>query len=580
MKTCSQKYLKASVLLRLFLAGLCLAAPARIHAGVGSWLPLANTPPGAGIGHMILLSDGTVMAQQSTGFPNYGASNWWRLTPDQYGSYRNGQWTKLSSMNNTREYYSSDVLQDGRVLVAGGEYGSGYDKAEVYDPVADHWTPITVPAGLITTTTNVTTNGVHFYGFADSLSVILNNGKVLITPVTPVTPGTTVLFDPVANTFSAGPLLPDSDSSADEQSCVKLPDDSILSFDQSQNGQRYIPSLNVWIDDKSLPVQLFDVNDGEVGAGFLLPDGRAFFLGGSGLCLYYTPTGNTNKGAWGPVTNIPNGLVTEDAPAAMMSNGKILCAVTIATNHSTNYFFEFDPVAGTFQQTSGPNSAQTDTNYVISDATSMLDLPDGTVLYSDTGGQLYNYFPGSGQLPAGKPVITSVTFNSDGSLHLTGTLFNGISQGASFGDDNQMDSNYPLIRFTDGSSHVFYGHTYNWSSTSVQTGSKIVTTECTVPANIYNGPGTYSIQVVANGIASDAVTFNGPVWVDFNYTGSTQNGAFPTPYKTIAQGTNAVVSGGIVALNASVQPSASSATLTISKPMTIISVYGPSTIGN
>jgi hypothetical protein len=96
----------------------------------------------------------------------------------------------------------------------------------------------------------------------------------------------------------------------------------------------------------------------------------------------------------------------------------------------------------------------------------MLDLPDGTVLLSSLfTNQLYIYTSDGSPLPAGKPTIQSIFVNGDGSLHLTGILFNGISQGASYGDDNQMDSNYPLVRFTDASGNVRYGRSYNWSST-------------------------------------------------------------------------------------------------------------------
>ena len=33
-------------------------------------------------------------------------------------------------------------------------------------------------------------------------------------------------------------------------------------------------------------------------SGFLLPDGRAWFLGATGQTAYYTPTGTTTPGAW------------------------------------------------------------------------------------------------------------------------------------------------------------------------------------------------------------------------------------------------------------------------------------------
>jgi hypothetical protein len=87
---------------------------------------------------------------------------------------------------------------------------------------------------------------------------------------------------------------------------------------------------------------------------------------------------------------------------------------------------------------------------------------------------------------------------------LTGTGLNGISEGAGFGDDDQMGSNYPLVRFTDGSGNVHHGRTFNWSSTGVMTGTNIVSTDFTLPSNL---PAGSYLEVVANGIASDSVAF-------------------------------------------------------------------------
>jgi hypothetical protein len=99
---------------------------------------------------------------------------------------------------------------------------------------------------------------------------------------------------------------------------------------------------------------------------------------------------------------------------------------------------------------------------------------------------------------------TGIASNGNGSYHLTGTGLNGLSEGAAFGDDNQMDSNYPLVRFTDGSGNVHYGRTYNWSSTGVMTGTNLVSTDFTLPPNL---PAGSYLEVVANGIASDPVAF-------------------------------------------------------------------------
>src|ERR1017187_5338352 len=85
------------------------------RAEAGTWSPLAPAAPGP-VQLMLLLSDGTVMAASA------GANGWYRLAPDIHGSYVNGTWSSLASMHDTRLYYSSDVLRDGRVFVAGGEY--------------------------------------------------------------------------------------------------------------------------------------------------------------------------------------------------------------------------------------------------------------------------------------------------------------------------------------------------------------------------------------------------------------------------------------------------------------------------
>jgi hypothetical protein len=57
-------------------------------------------------------------------------------------------------------------------------------------------------------------------------------------------------------------------------------------------------------------------------------------------------------GSWAQGPDIPNGLVAQDAPAAMMVNGKIVCAVTPPfppiANHMQIYSCEYDPVANSF----------------------------------------------------------------------------------------------------------------------------------------------------------------------------------------------------------------------------------------
>src|SRR2546422_2727414 len=102
----------------------------------GTWTPVAALAPHNNAGVSLLLSDGSVIAVGAD--PGYYAgNNWDRLTPDSLGSYVNGTWSNITPMNDTRLYYSSQMLMDGRIYVAGGEYGSGSYYAETYDPVTD-----------------------------------------------------------------------------------------------------------------------------------------------------------------------------------------------------------------------------------------------------------------------------------------------------------------------------------------------------------------------------------------------------------------------------------------------------------
>jgi hypothetical protein len=67
------------------------------------------------------------------------------------------------------------------------------------------------------------------------------------------------------------------------------------------------------------------------------------------------------------------------------------------------------------------------------------------------------------------------------------------------------------------------------------------------------------------------------VWVDFNYSGSPQSGTFANPYSTLAQGTNAVASGGNIWIRSA---GSSAETMSIAKPMKINTYNSTATIGH
>jgi hypothetical protein len=480
-----------SQLFKLILCLLLLNACFLTNAQVGTWTGLNNfTPYGSG-GLMLLLTDGTVMAKSTYG-GTYG-THWMKLTPDRTGSYINGTWTTLSSMVNDRLYFSTQVLKDGRVYVAGGEYGAGGALAEIYDPVTNSWT-------------SISTTGVNI---GDANSEILPDGRVLQALVSG-NYNSSVIFDPKTNTYSTGPT---SINDPDESAWLKLPDNSILMVDfVSQTSERYIPKLNKWIGDSNVPVSLYASYSagGESGTAFMLPDGRAFFTGATGNTAYYTPSGNTTPGIWttGPV--IPNGQGQPDAPGAMMVNGKILLAVNLSPTVSTHFFtpttfYEFDYLSNSFTQINAPNGTLSENHSAYT--SNMLTLPDGSILYcSQNNFYYYVYKPAGAPVSVGKPTISKVTPNNCNgtSYSIMGTKFNGISEGACYGDDWQMASNYPIVRLTSGTG-VYYARTTNWNSTGVQRGSNPDTAQFTLPAGLPNG--TYSLVVTSNGFSSDPVSF-------------------------------------------------------------------------
>lgn len=508
------------------LTAFFLLAPALFANAEGTWSTLVRTPPvivmNANTSLMLLLSDGTVMVENDP--TGDGGTNWYRLTPDIHGSYVNGTWSARAPMNYSRAGCASDVMTNGQVFFAGGEYGTGNPTSEVYDPVSNAWKIVPVPVSLINPTNlSPIWGGGTLQCFGDAISMMLSNGNVLVAPVAVEYSHETMIYNPVSNTFSAGPNL--FSSSMSEASWVKLPDNSILAVDPTStsnpygtNTERFLPTFNRWVTDAHVPAVIYSTNTGvsgaapgELGPGFLLPNGKAIFFGSTTNNVVYTPSGGVAPGTFTQVASFPtigtNAQGMPDAPADMMVNGKVLLAAgTADTFNGPIHFFEYDYISNTFTFVNGPPGPSTNASPYF---TKLLQLPDGTVLWNYGQPQMYSYKPDGTPLAAGKPVISSIVGNADGSYHLTGLGLNGISAGAAYGDDAQMDSNFPLVRMTNSVGFVYYARTYNWSSTGVQTSNTVVTTEFALPANL--PAGTYSLVAVANGNASDPVLFTTPL---------------------------------------------------------------------
>jgi hypothetical protein len=431
----------------------------------GTWTPLSSGGPG---GTALLMTDGSVLATD-------GGSGWYRLTPNASGSYVNGTWTAIASANDSRLYMGSVVLPDGRLFVTGGEYGTGGGTAEIYDPQSNTWTRTAPPLGYV----------------ADSNAVLLHDGRVLVVGnyTAPM------IYDPASNSWSyTGPAV----DGFVEQSLALLPNANVLTVDGDGTAQMYVPSEDRWLSAGNTPTNMVGPGS-EFGPGLLLPDGRAFFVGGNGTTAYYTPGPTVNDpGSWQAGPSLPGGLLADDAPGAVMPNGHVLLEGEVSQFAGPGSYFDFDPGTNTYTPLPAPYGGATGgTTY----PDRMLVLPTGQILWDDS----FVYTPDSGPNPAWQPTIAGMSANADGSYHLSGMLLNGVSFGAGYGDDATMASNYPLVQLTDGSGNVTYARTFNWAPGEVGNQGTMAT-DFALPTGL--PAGTYSLRVVADGIASAPVSFS------------------------------------------------------------------------
>jgi hypothetical protein len=350
--------------------------------------------------------------------------------------------------------------------------------------------------------------------FGDDPSILLPNNQILAGDLLI---GHTYLYNWATDSWTIGPNKAYDDSS-DEEGWVKLPDGTVLTYDLFQsiasNGgysEIYSPITGGWTDHSpsdgtasgTIP-QLSSVATGyELGPQLRLQDGRVLSVGATQHTGLFTPS--TNTWAAGPdilLYGTPFGA--DDAPGAALPNGHVLFAADAGPQYTTPFhaptqLFDFDPAANTITavSTSFDPTLAKEPAY----GTRMLMLPTGQVLFSDSSAQLWVYTPDGGPSPSVRPVIKDVSYDGGGLFTLIGVKINGQSAGAAYGDDDQMDSNYPLVMMTNlATGNVYYAKTSNWSSTAVDGGSPPEKVNFTL--NHAVTAGNYSLTVIGAGISS------------------------------------------------------------------------------
>jgi hypothetical protein len=115
------------------------------------------------------------------------------------------------------------------------------------------------------------------------------------------------------------------------------------------------------------------------------------------------------------------------------------------------------------------------------------------------------YTAGGTPQRAWEPTINSLSTSlAPGRTYgLSGTQLAGLDPGATYGDDVQDNTNFPLVRITNSATGVVtYARTHDWSSVSIAPGANS-STQFTLPQT--TAAGTSTLVVVANGIASSPV---------------------------------------------------------------------------
>jgi hypothetical protein len=482
------------------------------HVSAQTETPLVHQPPN-GINYSMLMTDGTVMAQDLLYL-----NQWWRLTPDINGSYANGAWTQMASLPASYSPLASAsaVLADGRVIVLGGEY-SGPSEAftltnqgAIYDPRSDTWTPLAPPPGVA--------------NIGDSPSVVLPDGLYLfgdkltkrLHALDPHTLKWTDLESEGKNDFNS------------EEGWTLLPDGEVLTLDvkSAPRAEIYSPREHEWRPVRDVPIDLHSPTPvvgcipygpspsqcyyppGEIGPALLRPDGTVFATGsyanndpnfGTGSAAH-TAIFDTDTRTWAVGPDFPNNDNVGDAPAVLLPNGHVVMQ---------GYFdvYEFD----------GRQILSTHSPYYLAPTTV---LPTGEALgtgsYPTSVYPVVLYTSPGDHDRAWEPVIARVEADHlvpGATYRIWGQQFNGLSQAQAFGDEFQAAQNYPLVRITNKKSgHVFYARTHDHSTMGVATGRMLVWTNFDVPVHVESGAS--KLEVVANGIASQPINVsvhsNGP----------------------------------------------------------------------
>jgi hypothetical protein len=483
----------------------------------GTWTPLVSDFPASHPDTALLLPNGIVIMHDAC------TSNWFILRPDSKGSYINGSWDPNPSTlpSGYAPLYFASVVTPyfGEVVMNGGEYNGQNCPAKETASGADYG-----PWYGIDTNWSTFSGPKKWSTIGDAPSVLLTNPQdihpYMLGRSSPANSKSQEKWGWIDYAWEAtGGDKADANS---EEGWTLLQTGDVLAVDtnsglgENSPSELYDQSSGKWSPAATAVNVLVDPVSHEIGPAVVLPDGHVFQSGanpcGTNTCQAHTGIYIPENNTWIAGPDFPHDshfrwYDVADGPAALLPNGRVL--VQTSPNYGNNYnspsrFYEFDESKQSLTRVNEPMSAPGCASY----EGRMLVLPTGQIIWSSDGyetcaADVEIYTPAGRPQGAWLPIISQApTKISRGSSYdASGTLFMGLSQGAAYGDDAQMATNYPIIAITNKKTgDVCFAFSFYWYSYTNDWVDSTTSTQFAVPAGCETGAS--SMELIANGIAS------------------------------------------------------------------------------
>jgi WD40 repeat protein len=264
--------------------------------------------------------------------------------------------TATSSLGAARYIHTATLLQNGKVLVAGGHNNSSGNlaSAELYDPATGTWSA----TGSLTVTR------------LEHTATLLPNGKVLVAggKNDGGVHASAELYDPVSGTWSATGSL---NTARFQHTATLLANGKVLVVGGQNSGgspasaELYDPATGAWSTTGNLAAARF------AHTATLLSNGKVLVAGGNnGSALASSELYDPAAGTWSNTGSLAAARFVHTA--TLLPNGKVLVAAGHTGSGRLASAELYDPVAGTWSATGNLNAPRSDHTATL--------LPNGKVL--------------------------------------------------------------------------------------------------------------------------------------------------------------------------------------------------------